>query len=188
MESDPASIPVEVIQGNSLIVRLGEEKRLQRAYVSSERILLSYLQWIGLQNGKFLWATSLRLSPQKLRKVDNFILYTPESDLSLCSKIVATGSPWNALDKRWIEDDEYLPVLDLPESKRIWIKCGEGRPVRINPADYQLQHARNGKHESLLKMYEDSDKAPYQYVEVIPELRKAKETKAEGGKEAKECR
>lgn len=185
MESDPASIPVEVIQGNSLIVRLGEEKRLQRAYVSSERILLSYLQWIQLQNGKFLWVTSLRLSPQKLRKVDNFILYTPECELSVCSKIVESGSPWRPHDKRWIEDTDYLPVLDIPESKRIWIKCGQGRPVRINPADYQLQHAKNGKHESLLKMYEQSDKAPYQYVEVIPELRQAKNAKAPGAKETK---
>ena len=185
MESDPASIPIETIQGNSLIVRLGEEKRLQRAYVSSERILLSYLQWIHLQEGKFLWVTSLRLSPQKLRKVDNFILYTPECELSVCSKIVDSGSPWRPYDKRWLEDTDYLPVLDLPEPKRIWIKCGQGRPVRINPADYQLQHAKNGKHESLLKMYEQSDKAPYQYVEVIPELRQPKRAKSPSAKGAK---
>ena len=188
MEFDPASVPIETVQGNSIIMRLGAEKRLQKAYVPSKRVINSYLEWIRIQNGRFLWVTNLRLTPQKINKIDNFIFYSPGADFSICAKIADLGYPYRP--KEWETNKEYQPILEIPEAKRMWIKCYNGKAVKIDPADYQVLFERNGMRENLQLAYDRADKAPYHYVEPIPELKEAgneedknKEEKTkEGGK------
>ena len=184
MESDPASVPIETIQGNSIIMRLGAEKRLQKAYIPSNRIVKTYFEWIKLRNGKFLWVTNLRLAPQKITQIDNFIFYSPEADFSICAKIADLGYPYQP--KEWKRNKEYSPILTVPEYKRMWIKCCDGKAVKLNPADYQILFERNGICENLKAAYDRADKAPYHYVKPIPELDEREKAEEKSKEEAEE--